>query len=65
MTSCWHKLSYVISKFVGYIKKIHNRRESGLSDDDEKNKALELHHQIEGENFTFMYAWDVLRKEEK
>ena len=59
------KLSHAVSKFAGCIKKIHDRSQSGLSEDDKKNKALELYHQMEHENFTFMYAWDVLRKEEK
>ncbi|XP_078156939.1 glutathione S-transferase T2-like [Carex rostrata] len=65
VVSRWQKLSHAVSKFSGCIKKIHDRGESGLSEDDKKNRALELYHHNEGEIFAFMHAWDVLKKEEK
>ncbi|XP_078181391.1 uncharacterized protein LOC144575146 [Carex rostrata] len=65
VVSRWQKLSHAVSKFADCIKKIHDCYQSGLSEDDKKNKALELYHHLEGEIFTLMHAWDVLKKEEK
>ncbi|XP_019172012.1 PREDICTED: glutathione S-transferase T3-like [Ipomoea nil] len=61
----WGRLSHSVSKFAGYYEQILHRRESGLNEADKKNRAMELYHDIEKENFMFLHAWEVLKNEEK
>ncbi|XP_024958974.1 uncharacterized protein LOC112499941 [Cynara cardunculus var. scolymus] len=44
---------------------ILHRRESGLNEEDKKNRALELYNSLEGGKFNFLHGWVELRDQEK
>lgn len=47
MMNRWTRLNHAVSKFAGCMAQIQERRESGLNDEDKKNRALQLYHQNE------------------
>lgn len=65
MMNRWTRLNHAVSKFAGCKAQIKERRESGLNDEDKKNRALQLYHQNEKANFTVCNVWEVLRNEQK
>jgi hypothetical protein len=60
----WCKIKHDVSKFVGVFASVVALNESGTSQEDTLQKALDLYRVKQGKNqsFSFLYYWLILRE---
>jgi hypothetical protein len=59
----WTRINRYVNKFVGFYKQIECRRESGLNEDDQRKRAIELYNNTKTDRFNLLHALEIVRNE--
>ncbi|KAL6564549.1 hypothetical protein OROMI_015999 [Orobanche minor] len=57
----WCTINEKVAKFVGFCNQIFGKNQSGLSEQDKIDQALEMYEKVMKEKFMFMRHWCALR----
>ncbi|PLW34330.1 hypothetical protein PCANC_25504 [Puccinia coronata f. sp. avenae] len=63
--TCWQVLQRYINKFHGCLKQVKQANQSGLTQKDQLNRALELCAALEGRLFNNLCCYNILNEAEK
>ncbi|KAL6541965.1 hypothetical protein OROGR_011451 [Orobanche gracilis] len=57
----WCTINEKVAKFIGFYNQIFGRNQSGLSEQDKVDQAIEMYERVMKEKFMFIRHWNALR----